>query len=61
MIFDKQGTYLGFLFIPAINEARKAWLSIQKIFKKLKKKSATTYLKLFDSVIKSNILYACKC
>ena len=67
----KQYTYLGFTFVPSgkkqtgienlINKGRKAWFSIQKMLQKSKEKGVDTYLKLFDSIVKPIITYACEC
>ena len=44
-----------------INKGRKAKFSVLKMQQKSKEKTAGTYLKLFDSIVKSIILYACGC
>ena len=67
-----QYNYLGLTFIPygkkkhvdidnLKNKERKAWVSIQKMLHKSKGKTADTYIKFFDSTVKSTILYASEC
>ena len=44
-----------------INKGRKAKFSVLKMLQKSKGKTGDTYLNLFDSIVKSIILYACGC
>ena len=62
--------YLGFVFACSgstnagitnlINQAKKAWFSIQHYLSSSKNKNIDTYLKLFDSLVKPILLYACE-
>ena len=62
--------YLGFTFSCSgsdniginilLNQAKKAWYSIQQILCKSIKKNVQTYLHLFDTQVKPVMLYACE-
>ena len=62
--------YLGFIFTCSgstnagitnlINQAKKAWFSIQYYLSVSKNKNIDIYLKLFDSKVKPILLYACE-
>ena len=62
--------YLGFTFSCSnssntgisnlINQAKKAWFSIQYYMSKSKHRNIDIYLKLFDSLVKPILLYSCE-
>ena len=62
--------YLGFVFACSgstnagitnlINQAKKAWFSVQHYLSFSKNKHIDTYIKLFDSLVKPILLYACE-
>jgi len=62
--------YLGFIFSCSnssnagisnlINQAKKAWFSIQYYISRSKHRNIDTYLKLFDSLVKPILLYSCE-
>ena len=62
--------YLGFTFSCSgsdnkginilLNQAKKAWYSIQQLLSKSKNKSIKTYIHLFETQVKPIMLYACE-
>ena len=62
--------YLGFIFscsnssnpgiFNLVNQAKKAWFSIQYYMSKSKHRNIDIYLKLFDSLVKPILLYSCE-